>query len=178
MKQLRYADHVPRADETPEFSDTVDQIRREWAQASPHLNTAPIEVLGRVQRIASICNHRLDLNLEERGITRSEFNVLSALTRAGRPLRASEVVSTTMLSGASITKIADSLVRRQLVVRQKSERDGRVVLLLPTVAGRAVVEDQMPRRLADDEEMIAGLTAAERETLAGLLRKVCAALGE
>ncbi|WP_197381714.1 MarR family winged helix-turn-helix transcriptional regulator [Mycolicibacterium mengxianglii] len=164
--------------ETPALTDTVDLIRREWAQTCPDLDTAPIEVLGRVQRIASLCNHRLDLNLEQHGITRSEFNVLSALARVGRPLRASEVVSTTMLSGASITKIADSLVQRDLVVRQKSERDGRVVLLALTDHGRSVVEDQMPRRLADDEEVIAVLSPAERETLAGLLRKVCAALGE
>ncbi|KWX67492.1 MarR family winged helix-turn-helix transcriptional regulator [Mycobacterium sp. NAZ190054] len=165
------------ADDTA-FTDTVDRVRREWAQARPDLDTSPIDVLGRVQRIASICSHRLDLDLEPHGITRSEFSVLSALARAGRPLRASEVVSTTMLSGASITKIADSLVRRELLVRQKSERDGRVVLLALTDTGRAVVDDEMPRRLADDEQLIAGLTPAERETLAGLLRKICAALGD
>jgi DNA-binding MarR family transcriptional regulator len=169
---------VPRPAQTPPVIDTVDQIRREWAHTFPDLDTAPIEVLGRVQRIASICNHRLDLNLERHGITRSEFNVLSALARAGQPLRASQVVSTTMLSGASITKIADSLVRRELLERHKSERDGRVVLLALSDAGRAVVENQMPRRLADDETMIAGLTSAERDTLAGLLRKICATLGE
>ncbi len=169
---------MSNADPAPARSDAIDQIRREWAQTFPHLNTAPVDVLGRVQRIASICNHRLDLNLEVHGLTRSEFNVLSALTRAGRPLRASEVVSTTMLSGASITKIADSLVRRKLLERQRSARDGRVVLLHVTDVGRAVVEDQMPRRLADDEELIAGLTATEQKTLAGLLRKICATLGE
>lgn len=160
------------------LTDAVDQIRREWAAAYPHLDTSPIDVLGRVQRIAAVCNHRLDADLARHDITRSEFSVLSALARADRPLRASEVVSTTLLSGASITKIADSLVGRGLVVRQKSERDGRVVLLALTEAGRAVVDDEMPRRLASDAQLIAGLTPAERETLAGLLRKICAALGE
>ncbi|ANW64779.1 MarR family transcriptional regulator [Mycobacterium sp. djl-10] len=158
-------------------SDVVDRIRGEWRQAYPHLDTAPVEILGRVHRIASISNQRLDLHLERHGINRSEFTVLSALARADRPLRASEVVSTTMLSGASITKIADSLLRRELLLRQKSERDGRVVLLELTDAGRAVVDDEMPRRLTDDEAMIAGLDPAERETLALLLRKVCLTLG-
>lgn len=165
-------------DQDPAFADTVDQIRREWADSHPELDTAPIEILGRVARIASVSNHRLDTNLERHGVNRSEFNVLSALARAGRPLRASEVVSTTMLSGASITKIADSLVRRDLLMRQRSEHDGRVVLLALTDAGRVVVDTQMPRRLADDEQMIAGLSQAERETLAALLRKICSALGE
>lgn len=162
----------------PEVTDTIDRVRREWADARPDLDTSAIDILGRVQRIASICNHRLDLDLDRHGVTRSEFSVLSALARADRPLRASEVVSTTLLSGASITKIADSLVRRELLVRQKSDRDGRVVLLALTDAGRAVIDNEMPRRLADDEQLIAGLSPAERETLAGLLRKVCAALGE
>ena len=158
--------------------DTVDRVRREWTETYPHLDTSPIEVIGRVQRIASICNHRLDLDLAQHGVNRSEFSVLSALARAGRPLRASEVVSTTMLSGASITKIADSLVGRGLVVRQKSERDGRVVLLAPTDTGRAVVDDEMPRRIAGDAQLIAGLSPGERDTLAALLRKICAALGD
>ncbi|AQA05470.1 MarR family transcriptional regulator [Mycobacterium sp. MS1601] len=169
---------MPRSPDAAARADVVDRIRREWEQACPDLDTAPIEVLGRVHRIASISNQRLDLHLERHGINRSEFSVLSALARANRPLRASEVVSTTMLSGASITKIADSLLRRGLLVRQKSERDGRVVLLALTDAGRAVVDDEMPRRIADDEDMIAGLDPDERETLADLLRKICATLGE
>lgn len=169
---------MPRSADAPVLTDTVDRIRREWEQACPGLDTSPIEILGRVQRIASLCNQRLDVHLERHGVSRSEFSVLSALARTGRPLRASEVVSTTMLSGASITKIADSLLRRGLLVRQKSERDGRVVLLALTQAGRAVVDDEMPKRLADDDEVIAALSAAERDTLAQLLRKICTALGE
>lgn len=164
--------------EASALSDTVDRIRSEWAAAYPHLDTAPIDILGRIQRIASICSQRLDSNLERHGVTRSEFAVLGALARVDRPLRASEVVSTTLLSGASVTKIADSLAGRGLLERQKSERDGRVVLLALTDAGRAVVDTEMPRRLADDEAMIAGLTEAERATLAGLLRRICATLGD
>jgi DNA-binding MarR family transcriptional regulator len=175
---MSYDGRVPRAAQTSVPSDAVDRIRDEWAVTRPHLDTTPVGILGRIQRIASACSHRLDRHLDRHGITRSEFDVLSALARAGRPLRASEVVSTTMLSGASITKIAESLVTRGLLVRQKSDRDGRVVMLDLTDAGTAVVDAELPRRLADDEELIARLTDAERDALAGLLRKVCAALGE
>nr|WP_264065275.1 MarR family transcriptional regulator [Mycolicibacterium komossense] len=169
---------MSRPSDVRAYNDAVDRIRSEWDATYPHLDTEPIEILGRVQRIASICNHRLDLNLEQHGLTPSEFGVLGALARAGRPLRASEVVSTTMLSGASITKLAESLATRGLLQRQKSTRDKRVVLLALTDAGQAVVDTQFPRRLSDDQEVIAGLTAAEKETLAGLLRKVCVTLGE
>lgn len=55
--------------------------------------------------------------------------VLCALARSERPLRASEVTAVTMVSGAATTKHADRLVKLGLVARERFERDGRVVLL-------------------------------------------------
>lgn len=161
-----------------ERPDLVDRIQAEWAQAYPELDVAPIGVVGRIQRVAAVAGQRLERNLERHDVTRSEFDVLGALARAGRPLRASDVVSTTMLSGASITKLSDSLVRRGLVRRGKSPRDGRVVLLELTEAGRDVVDAELPQRLADDERSLAGLSAAEREQLVVLLRKIARSLGD
>ena len=148
----------------PEVPDLVDRIQAEWAKAYPEFDMRPIGILGCIQHIATASSHHL------------EYDVLGALTRSPRPLRASEVVSTTMLSGASITKITENLARRGLLVRRKSERDGRVVLLEPTDAGRALVDAELPRRLADDEVALSGLTAHERESLTVLLRKVSAAV--
>ncbi|MGC5255237.1 MarR family winged helix-turn-helix transcriptional regulator [Gordonia sp. DT218] len=166
-----------RADRTPDTPDLVDRIQQEWAQAYPQFDVGPIGVLGRIQHIATASSHRLDRHLEPHGVTRSEYDVLGALARSDRPLRASDVVSTTLLSGASITKITESLSRRGLLERRKSERDGRVVLLEPTADGRALVEAELPRRLADDEHALSGLDPAEREMLATLLRKVSATVG-
>lgn len=157
--------------------DVVDRIQGEWRRAYPGLDVSPVGILGRIQRIATVAGHRLERNLEPHRISRSEFDVLGALARAERPLRASEVVSTTLLSGASITKITESLARRGLLERHRSERDGRVVLLALTEAGRALVDTELPRRLADDEILLAGLTDEQRESLTGLLRTITSALG-
>ena len=59
--------------------DLVDRIEAEWAQSYPDLDVAPIAILGRIQRIATVSNHRLDRKLEAHGIGRSEFDVLGAL---------------------------------------------------------------------------------------------------
>ncbi|MEP9394032.1 MarR family transcriptional regulator [Gordonia sp. VNK1] len=158
--------------------DLVDRIMGEWAAAYPDLDVSPIGILGRVQRIASVTSAQLDRNLEAHGIGRSEFDVLGALVRATRPLRASEVVSTTMLSGASVTKISDSLSRRGLLERRKSDRDGRVVLLVATDEGRRLVDEEIPRRLEDDRRVLSALSGAERGVLAELLRKISMTLGE
>ncbi|MYR06529.1 MarR family transcriptional regulator [Gordonia sp. SID5947] len=169
--------NFPAGGRPADAPDLVDRIQQEWAQAYPELDVRPVGILGRIQHIATAGSHRLDRHLEPHGITRSEYDVLGALARSDRPLRASEVVSTTMLSGASITKITESLSRRGLLERRKSERDGRVVLLTLTDQGRALVEAELPRRLADDERALAGLTSDERESLVTLLRKISAAVG-
>ena len=53
-----------------------------------------------------------------------------------------------------------------------------MVLLELTDAGRALVDAELPRRLADDEQVLAALSPDERDDLAELLRRVLASLGE
>jgi DNA-binding MarR family transcriptional regulator len=158
--------------------DVVERVRQEWARTYPDLDTEPVEVIGRINRISSVLAHQLDLDLDAHAITRSEFDILGALARADRPLRASEVVSTTKLSGASITKLTERLADLDLLARRKSDRDGRVVLLELTDTGRELVRVQFPRRLARDTAVLAGLTVKERATLVQLLRKVSRAIAD
>ena len=155
-----------------EPTDVVERVSREWARAYPDLDTEPIEVIARVNRISALLAPQLDRDLDAHSIGRSEFDVLGALARSDRPLRASEVVSTTMLSGASITKLTERLSDLGLLQRKKSERDGRVVLLELTDAGRQLVDTHFPRRLARDEALLQPLTTEERSTLITLLRKI------
>jgi DNA-binding MarR family transcriptional regulator len=81
-----------------------------------------------------------------------------------------------MLSGASITKLTERLSDIGLVRRRRSDRDGRVVLLELTEAGRELVDTQFPRRLARDTKILESLSPQERAQLITLLRKVSAAL--
>ncbi|MFC8178366.1 MULTISPECIES: MarR family winged helix-turn-helix transcriptional regulator [Nocardiaceae] len=152
--------------------DFVDQVRREWTTTFPDVDTSAIEVLARVGRIASRASHLLDATLAPVGVSRAEFDVMSALRRAGRPLRASEVTSVTLLSGASTTKISERLVKEGLVERKRFERDARVVLLELTDRGTDLVDRVFPIRLQRDEELLGGLDEDELRTLAALLRKV------
>ena len=59
-------------------NDIVERIGREWAEAYPDLDTTPVEVLGRINRIASALTHSLDRDLEAQ-IPRAQ------LTRIIRP---------------------------------------------------------------------------------------------
>ncbi|MGA9870189.1 MAG: MarR family transcriptional regulator [Rhodococcus sp. (in: high G+C Gram-positive bacteria)] len=156
----------------PTGGDFVDRVRREWAAVMPDVDLSPIEILARINRISSKANILLDHTLVPVGVSRAEFDVLSALRRADRPLRASEVTSVTLLSGASTTKISERLVGAGLVERLRFERDARVVLLQLTDAGVELVDRTFPVRLERDRGLLDGLEPDEMATLAGLLRKV------
>ncbi|MBC7305175.1 MAG: MarR family transcriptional regulator [Nocardia sp.] len=156
-------------DTSPDF---VDGVRAEWARTYPDLDTSTIDVLGRINRISTLSLHQLDQALAPRGVTRGEFEILCALARADRPLRASEVTARTMTSSASTTKHADRLTKTGLLERLPFERDGRVVLLQLTAAGRELVDAELPARVERDRRLLEGLDEQDQQTLVTLLRRV------
>lgn len=153
-------------------ADLVDRIRAAWAVALPSVDTSPIEVWGRLHRTSTLATAQIERVLEGSGVTRSEFDVLCALARTSRPLRASEVTAETMLSGAATTKLTARLESAGLIARTRLERDGRVVQLTLTDAGRALVEREIPRALAHDDRLLDGFSDADRKTLASLLSRL------
>lgn len=152
--------------------DFITRLRSSWKQALPDVDTSPLELLGRIARISALSIQQLDRVLASSGVSRSEFDVLCALARSDRPLRASEVTAETMLSGAATTKLTSRLEAIGLVRRQRLERDGRVVLLELTDGGRNLVETEFPRCLDHDRELLAGLDDGEQAVLASLLQRI------
>lgn len=157
-----------------ERADFIDRIRSAWAAEMPAMDTSPIDVWGRLHRTSALATAQIERLLADSDVSRSEFDVLCALARTGRPLRASEVTAETMLSGAATTKLTTRLEAAGLLRRERSDRDGRAVQLSLTDAGRAVVEREMPRALAHDERLLEGLSEAERQALAALLARLLA----
>ncbi|WP_405373875.1 MULTISPECIES: MarR family winged helix-turn-helix transcriptional regulator [unclassified Microbacterium] len=155
-----------------EPEDFVDRIRRAWASAMPEVDTSPIAVWGRLHRTSAVATAQIERVLSDSGVTRSEFDVLCALARTDRPLRASDVSAETMLSGAATTKLTARLEGAGLVRRDRLERDGRVVQLSLTDEGRALVERELPRCIAQDERLLDGFSAQDRDDLARLLSRL------
>jgi DNA-binding MarR family transcriptional regulator len=154
--------------------DFITRLRHSWARALPELDTTPVELLGRINRISALSIEQLDRVLASSGVTRSEFDVLCALARSETPLRASEVTAQTMLSGAATTKLTTRLESIGLIRRGRFERDGRVVLLELTDTGRGLVEEEFPRCLDHDRKLLTGLDENEQALLASLLQRISA----
>ena len=154
-------------------ADLNDRIRAAWASTMPEIDTSPIDIWGRLNRTSTLATAQIERLLTDSGVSRSEFDVLCALARTDRPLRASEVTAETMLSGAA-TKLTSRLESAGLLRRERSDRDGRAVQLSLTDAGRALVEREIPRALAHDARLLDGFSDDEQQMLAGLLARLLA----
>jgi DNA-binding MarR family transcriptional regulator len=155
-------------------ADDVDRIVSAWRRERPDLDVAPLEVLSRVSRLA----RRLDLArgraFAGRGLEGWEFDVLSALRRAGAPYELSpgQLVAETLVTSGTMTNRVDRLVARGLVERHPAPNDRRGVIVRITPAGMATVDAALAELLADERAVLADLDPEEREALAGLLRRL------
>ena len=77
-----------------------------------------------------------------------------------------------MVTSGAVTKRIDRLERSGLVTRRVSEVDARARLIRLTPEGLRIVDEAVVDHVANEKRLLSGLSAAERETLSGLLRKL------
>lgn len=152
--------------------DHVDGILTEWATKWPDLDASPLAVVGRVSRLSRFFERDLDRVFKQFGLTGGEFDVLATLRRKGRPLTQTELTTACMLSSAAMTHRIDQLQKAGLVERDRDSVDRRVVFVILTQDGRAVIERALILHMSNEREMLSALTVPERETLAQLLKKL------
>lgn len=155
-------------------SDEVDRIVDAWARERPDLDMAPLQVLSRVDRLARHLDRARRSAFTASGLEPWEFDVLAALRRAGSPYQLSpkELLQQTLVSSGTMTNRIDRLVARRLVERRADPSDGRGVLVVMTAQGREQVDAAITVLVADESEMLAGLSRADQERLGALLRKL------
>lgn len=156
--------------------DEVDRIVVAWRRERPDLDVSPLAVLSRVTRLAR------HLDLARRGafdrhdLETWEFDVLSALRRAGAPYQLSPgaLLTQTLVTSGTMTNRIDRLVEHGLVERLPSPDDRRGVLVQLTDAGRARVDAAFADLLDVERRLLEGLPPGERDRLADLLRALVA----
>jgi DNA-binding MarR family transcriptional regulator len=160
----------------PERNDTVAAVVRQWQAVRPELDTAPMEIIGRVNRCAALLQQAEDAPLRRAGLSRSEFDLLGALRRTGHELTPGELARETFSSGAAVTKRLKQLTERGLVERRGDTRDRRVAHLRLTDAGRDLVDGIMPEQLAYESAVLAALDGDRQGELADLLGELLSRL--
>lgn len=109
--------------------------------------------------------------VESHGLSFTEFAVLEVLLHKGT-LPIGEIGSRILLTSGSMTYVVDKLEKRDLIRRQACAEDRRVVYAELTDDGRALIETVFAEHAVLLQQLMRGLTPAEQEQAADLLKKL------
>jgi len=158
------------------MKDEVDRLIEAWRRERPDLDVEPLQVLSRVTRLARHLDRARRLAFSARDLEPWEFDVLSALRRAGAPYQLSpgQLLTQTLVTSGTMTNRIDRLTAKGLVLRLPDPGDRRGVLVRLTDDGRDRVDSAMADLLEHERDILAGLDKGQRTALANLLRSVVA----
>ena len=156
------------------MADHVDHVLAQWAEQRPDLDVSPMAVIGRLSRAALGVSAELKRVFAEHDLDRASFDVLATLRRNGpeRCMTPAELTRSAMVTSGAISQRLDRLQARGLVSRTPSDADGRVVLVRLTQEGRELIDRVLPHHVENERRILSGLTSAEQDQLADLLRKL------
>ncbi|MBS0297432.1 MAG: MarR family transcriptional regulator [Proteobacteria bacterium] len=152
--------------------DRIDTVQAQWRKAAPELDTSPIGVLGRINRIAALASGPITAAFKAHGLDRGEFDVLGTLVRSGGDdgLTPTDLYTELMISSGGLTHRLNQLEKAGLIVREKSAEDGRSWRVRPTPKGRKLAVEAYGADLAAEARLLEGLGATDRAKLETLLR--------
>jgi DNA-binding MarR family transcriptional regulator len=155
-------------------ADDVDRIVDAWRRERPDLDVTPLQILSRVSRLARHLDRDRGSAFAEHGLEGWEFDVLSALRRAGAPYELSpgQLVAQMLVTSGTMTNRVDRLAARGLVVRGPDPSDRRGVKVALTPEGRAVVDSAMADLLVRERLLLSRLPASEQDHLTEFLRRL------
>jgi DNA-binding MarR family transcriptional regulator len=108
--------------------------------------TRPFQTRAEEAMLAILCtaealNHSIDCALEPFGITRTQYNVLRILRGAGAAGLACHAIGARLISRVpDVTRLLDRMAQMDLITRDRSQTDRRVVAVRLTERGAAMVD--------------------------------------
>ncbi|MEO7351874.1 MAG: MarR family transcriptional regulator [Marmoricola sp.] len=154
--------------------DEVDELVEAWSRERADLDLAPVEVFSRISRLARLLDRARREAFTAHQIETWEFDVLSALRRAGRPyeLTPGALLRQTMVTSGTMTNRVDRLAHRGFVERSPDPSDRRGVLVRLRPPGKTAVDGAFETLLDSERELLSDLSTADRARLADLLKQL------
>ena len=162
------------------MADHVDLVLEQWGEQRPDLDASPMGVIGRLSRLGALFDAELRRNFAKHDLDRASFDVLATLRRsnAEHSLTPAGLMRSSMVTSGAISQRLDRLEARGLVARAPSETDGRGVRVTLTAKGLELIDGVLPTHIDTESNLLSGLSAAERDQLASLLRTLLESLGD
>ena len=154
--------------------DSVDVIKREFAQTLPGVDVGAAAITGRIRRT----NFHLNRNAEEVfnrfNTTGASFDVLAALYAAGPPFQMTptDFYRGQVMSSAGVTARLDVVERAGLVARSRDLRDRRGVIVTLTRPGQKLVRDVAQALYRRQAFVLRVYTERERRQLLNVMKRL------
>lgn len=144
-----------------------------WQRIHGYIDLSRYLIAMRIMRLSDVLRAKLDTELESAGFTvLGDYDVMSTLRRAGRPLLPSDIADLLRMTRAGITGRLNRLEAAGFVERERSDDDSRNVLVRLTTRGRTATDRGFEQVVACEDEMFGDLSSADAAKLGRLLAKV------
>ena len=158
--------------------DRIDELVAQWGEERPDLDTEVMAVIARLLAVGELVGRRIDRSAAEHGLDRGQGDVLFTLRRAGAPYRLSptQLAASLLVTSGTMTNRLDRLQQRGLIQRVPNPRDRRGTDVRLTAAGVRLADELVSAHVANEQELLAPLSARERDQLVRITRKLFAHL--
>jgi DNA-binding MarR family transcriptional regulator len=155
-------------------SDAVDRIVEGWTRQVPNFDSGPIQVFGRLGRVARLLDNNLRVFFQQHGLGVADYDLMAALFRMGPPYQAkpSSIARSSLLTSAGVTLRVDRLVDNGMVERHQDFDDRRSVYLRLTSNGADVVRRVAQVNRERQRRMLKSLSLEEAIILEQAFRKL------
>lgn len=169
------AERVASAD-----TDLIDALISDWQRERPDLDPGAMAVVGRLLRVGTTLNARINEVLKPHGLLYSEFDALATLLRSGKPyeLTPTELQDAVVLTSGAMTALLNRLTKQGLIARRRSKVDGRSLTARLTAKGVKLTNKLIAVRFGEAHDALSGLSVKQQSDLARLLRSLGSSLGE
>lgn len=138
------------------------------------LNSSPIHLLHR----AGQCSGDVfQAELAGEGLTPRQFAVLVTVSQ-NEGLSQTDLVEHTGIDRSTLADIVRRMLKKGLLQRRRTRQDARAYAVKLTDAGRAILEDAIPRATRVDDRILSALPSENRERFMSDLRGIIAALSQ
>ena len=153
--------------------DRIDLVVKQWHEEKPHLDTAPMAMVGRLLRLSKHIEARITLCHKSFGLNLGEFDVLATLRRAANQssLTPSELIDALLLTSGAMTNRLDKLCEKGLIERMQSAQDRRSISVALTNKGRVLIDEMIEAHVAVLQELVISLSDEDKSILNGTLNK-------
>ena len=154
--------------------DHVDRFLESIAAELPYLDLAVEGIVDRINGLSRRIKRMMEETLTERSLTWGEWKVLGLLRHSGESYRRSPgyLAVHAELSSGAMTNRLDRLEEAGLIRRLPDPNDRRGVQVELTEAGVKAYDESTAAQAAKEALVASALTAAEKEELNDLLRRL------